>query len=329
MPFAKSWKRHEMAPAYEATMHHADSYPARRLTAQSDTRRFIMFTTLTDNSKAAIFTVIVLLLAVTMAASISLFSITSEFLSTALYMFTPALTALIMMLVVTRDDYSGEGWKVLGLHRLGLKAWLAAFLAPLLVGVVATAIVWAKPLAKFVMLDDAVSQILGFFIGTVLATLTLSLGEELGWRGYLLPQLLSTGRRRALVLVGLIWAAWHMPLIFLTPLYHSTGNRLIVLPLFVGSIVAGSFFFGYLRIWTDSVCPASIAHSSHNVAWGTLAAFTVTSNPVVVNQYLVGDNGVLILVGVAVAAVWLGRRVRRSIGTGPTVPRPSGEAPAV
>jgi hypothetical protein len=66
-----------------------------------------------------------------------------------------------------------------------------------------------------------------------------------------------------------------------------------MLPLFVASIVAGSFFFGYLRIWTGSVWPASIAHSSHNVAWGTLPAFTVISNPMVVNEYLVGDNGIL------------------------------------
>jgi hypothetical protein len=63
-----------MAPAYEATMHYADSYLTRRLTAQCNKRRSIMFTTLADNSKAAIFTVIVLLLAVTAAASVSLWS---------------------------------------------------------------------------------------------------------------------------------------------------------------------------------------------------------------------------------------------------------------
>ena len=73
-----------------------------------------MFKTLTDNSKAAIFTVMVLLLTVTVAASINLFSTTSEFLSIVLYMFTPALTALIMMLVVTRDGFSREGWKPWG-----------------------------------------------------------------------------------------------------------------------------------------------------------------------------------------------------------------------
>jgi membrane protease YdiL (CAAX protease family) len=291
-----------------------------------------MFTRLGDTSKATIFAVLVLLLALAAALLIRVLGISGGG-AVLLYMSTPTLAVLVMVLVITRDGYSIEGWKVLGLHRLGLKAWWIAFLAPLLVGVVATAIVWATPLAKFVMPDDAVSQILNFFIGIVIATLTFSLGEELGWRGYLLPQLLSVGWTRAFVLVGLIWAAWHMPLIFLTPLYHSAGNRLIVLPLFVATIVAASFFFGYLRVWTGSVWPASIAHSSHNAAWSTLAAFTVTSNPVVVNEYLVGDNGILILAGTAIAALWLGRKVSRSLGSGgPAVPQPgeaSGEAPAL
>src|SRR5215208_7093252 len=229
-----------------------------------------MFTRLSDTSKATIFTVLVLLMALIVALLIRVLDITGGF-GAVLYMTTPTLAVLIMLLVVTPDGYTREGWKVLGLHRLGLKAWSIAFLAPLLVGVVATAIVWATPLAKFVMPDDAVSQIVNFFIGIVIATLTFSLGEELGWRGYLLPQLLSVGWTRAFVLVGLIWAAWHMPLIFFTPLYHSAGNRMIVVPLFVATIVAASFFFGYLRLWTGSVWPASLAHTAHNAAWANLA----------------------------------------------------------
>ena len=86
------------------------------------------------------------------------------------------------------------------------------------------------------------------------------------------------GRTQALVLVDLIWAAWHMPLSFLTPLYHSAGNKLMVLPLFVWTIVPASFVFGYLRILTDSVRPTSLGHSVHNAAWGTLVALTATSS---------------------------------------------------
>ena len=272
-----------------------------------------MFTRLTDTNKAAIFSVLVLLMALVAALAIGMLGLTSGLLASAIYMGTPTLTVLIMLLVVTGDGFSGEGWKWLGLHKPGLKAWWIAILAPVLVGVLATAIVWATPLASFIVPDDAAGQVLGFFIQLVVFTLTLSLGEELGWRGYLLPRLLSVGRTRALVLVGLVWAAWHMPLIFFTPMYHSAGNRSIVLPLFVGTIVAASFFFGYLRIWTGSVWPASIAHTAHNAAWAKLAAFTLTSNPVVINEYLAGDNGILILVGTAVAAVWLARKVNREL----------------
>src|SRR5215207_7866109 len=292
-----------------------------------------MFMRLTDTSKATIFTVLVLFMALAIALSFKAGVLTSEGPVIALYMCTPALAALVMLLVITRDGSSREGWAGLGLHRFGLSVWWIAIGVVFLTSLAASAIVWATPLASFVVPEGGLGDpLLQFLIAVVFMTLTFSLGEELGWRGYLLPQLLSVGRTRALVLVGLIWAAWHMPLIFLTPLYHSGGNRLIVLPLFVATIVAGSFFFGYLRIWTGSVWPASIAHSSHNVAWGTLAAFTVTSNPVVVNEYLVGDNGILILVGTAIAAIWLSRKVSRTLGSSPTLPRPgepSNEAPAV
>src|SRR5215207_4035314 len=289
-----------------------------------------MFTRLSDTNKATVFTVLVLLMALVAAMVIRALGITSGFIAAALYMFTPAEAALIMLLIVTREGFSREGWKVLGLHRLGLNVWWMAFLAALLVSLVATAIVWATPLASVVVPQNGVGgRLIGFLIQVVLFTLTFVLGEELGWRGYLLPKLLSVGWTRALVLVGLVHAAWHMPLIFLTPLYHSAGNRLIVLLLFVGTIVAESFFLGYLRIYAGSVWPASLGHSVHNAAWGILVAFTATSSPVVVNEYLVGDYGILMLVGVVVAAIWVRRRLMRS---GPTVPRPrgaSGEAPAV
>jgi membrane protease YdiL (CAAX protease family) len=41
---------------------------------------------------------------------------------------------------------------------------------------------------------------------------TFSLAEEIGIRGYLLPKLLPLGRKRALLVSGLVWATWHMPL---------------------------------------------------------------------------------------------------------------------
>ncbi len=166
-----------------------------------------MFTKLNDTNKAIIFTVLVLFIALIAGLILNLLNVTSEFLGAGLYAFTPALATLLMLLVVTPEGFSREGWKSLGLHRLGLRAWWIALLFPFAVGIVAAA---------------------------------------------------------------LVWAAWHLPLIFLTSLYHSNGNRLVVLPLCVGTLVAASFFIGYFRLWTGSVWPAAIAHSTHNAAWGAL-----------------------------------------------------------
>jgi uncharacterized protein len=271
-----------------------------------------VFTKLTDTGKGAAFTVLVLSLAVVAALSINLLGLaSSELMWGSLWSITPVVATLIMLLVVTRDGYSREGWKSLGLHRLGLNVWWIAFGLTFLMSLIASSIVWATPLASFVLPESGIANpLIGFLINVVILALAFSLWEEVGMRGYLLPKLLPLGRRRALLLSGLVWAAWHMPLIFLTPLYHTAGNRLIVLPLFVGTIVAASFFFGYLRIYSGSVWPASIAHAVHNAAWATLAAFTLTSNPVMVNEYLAGDNGILILATTALGAVLVGRLLR-------------------
>jgi CAAX protease family protein len=109
--------------------------------------------------------------------------------------------------VVTRDGYSKEGWKSLGLHRLGLKVWWLTFGVTLLITVAASAVVWATPLASFIMPEGGIlDPVISFLIKVVILALTFALAEEIGMRGYLQPYLMSLGRRRALLLVGLVWA---------------------------------------------------------------------------------------------------------------------------
>jgi uncharacterized protein len=269
-----------------------------------------MFKTLTDTSKAAIFTVLVLILAVAAALTIKALGLTS-LLWAIVWSSTPALATVIMLLVVTRDGRSRQGWRSLGLHRLGLRLWWIAIFGTLLITVVASAVVWLTPLASVVVpAFGGVSPIISWLVFQVIV-LVLSLSEEIGIRGYLLPKLLPMGRKRALLVSGLVWATWHMPLIFLTSLLP-VGNKLIAVPLFYATIIAASFYFGYLRIYSGSVWPSTIAHAVHNVAWGPMSMLTVTAYPVLVNYYLVGDFGILIAVGAAVAAVLVGRLVHPS-----------------
>ena len=92
------------------------------------------------------------------------------------------------------------------------------------------------------------------------------LGEELGWRGFLVPELSKwmpfTG---VALLSGLLWAVWHWPLIFMgiygnegTPLYF----QLLAFTLF---IVANGFTLAYLRLKSNSLWTAVIFHMSSNV----------------------------------------------------------------
>ena len=66
-----------------------------------------MFAKLTDTSKAAIFTVLVMALAVGAALLINMLGLTTGFGMFALWMSTPTVATLIMLLVVTR---AGSHW---------------------------------------------------------------------------------------------------------------------------------------------------------------------------------------------------------------------------
>jgi uncharacterized protein len=288
-----------------------------------------MFTKLTDTRKGAIFAVLVLCLAVGAALLIRVFSISSDLVMFTIWSITPTVAALIMLLVVTREGYTKEGWKSLGLHRLGLNVWWIAFGLTLLITVAASAVVWATPLASFVLPEGGIlNTIIGFLVLFSMVVLFFGLSEEIGMRGYLQPHLMALGRTRALFLVGLVFATWHMPLIFIAPAQANfpTGNLLLFFPLFYGTVVAASFFFGYLRIYAGSIWPASIAHAVHNAVWSTVGAFTlITASPLLVNVYLVGDFGLLILIGTVFGAIWVGHRFK----SGMDQAQPGTEVPAV
>src|SRR5215203_888185 len=132
-----------------------------------------MFTKLTDTNKAAIFSVLVLCLSVGAALLIRFLDFSGGPLMWSLWSITPTVATLIMLLVVTRDGYSKEGWKSLGLHRLGLNVWWIAFGATLLITVAASAIVWATPLASLVMPEGSIfAPVINFLIQVSILVLT-------------------------------------------------------------------------------------------------------------------------------------------------------------
>jgi uncharacterized protein len=220
--------------------------------------------------------------------------------------FSPLLVTLAMLLVVTKEGCSRDGWGRLGMGRLGLRIWPLTVAVTAGVCLLATAGAVAFGFARFTAPqgDWAQSVLVLCVTGPILA-----FAEEIGWRGYLQPRLAFLGERRAMLAVGVVWIAWHLPYILLTPYYHSDGDRALVLPLFGASVIAFSFLIGYLRVISGSVWPTVLAHFAHNATFAWLLEHAIsTKHPVIVGEYLAGDSGLLVFIGTAACALVIGIR---------------------
>jgi membrane protease YdiL (CAAX protease family) len=86
-------------------------------------------------------------------------------------------------------------------------------------------------------------------------------GEEIGWRGYALPRLAARmGLARASVLLGVIWAIWHVPQFYIrdADAYHQS------FPVWSAQVVALSVAFAWLFARTGSLLLVMLLHSAVN-----------------------------------------------------------------
>lgn len=73
-------------------------------------------------------------------------------------------------------------------------------------------------------------------LGAIVVSTWVQAGEEVGWRGYALPRLAARfGLGAAAVVLGVIWALWHLPLFFI-PGSGSDGQSFPIYLLFVTAV---------------------------------------------------------------------------------------------
>ncbi|TKK91486.1 CPBP family intramembrane metalloprotease [Herbidospora galbida] len=249
-------------------------------------------------------------------------------------MTTPAIAALVVVFFVERPRQ--KSWtlglwplrpvrSLLGHAALGIVVSIALVLAALPVG----ALLGVYP-ADFVnfsgfrqVLDQQASAAgvadipipIGALILIQLATLPLAalinlipaLGEELGWRGWLLPKLMPLGTLPALLISGVIWGLWHAPLILLGYNYPDTPGWL-GLTAMVGMCILVGAVFGWLRLRSGSVWPAALAHAAFNGAGGTYLLFAKAGEHVDTTQAtILGWSGWIVPLALVVILIATGQ----------------------
>jgi len=112
-----------------------------------------------------------------------------------------------------------------------------------------------------------IAQVLIFVGIGPIVNIIPTMGEELGWRGYLLPKLrMFVPDRTALVITGAIWGIWHLPVIVMG---HNYGTAywgypwLGILTMIVFCVALG-IIEGYISIKLQSAIPAAMIHSTVN-----------------------------------------------------------------
>jgi membrane protease YdiL (CAAX protease family) len=173
-------------------------------------------------------------------------------------MFAPMIAALIMRIVVSKEGVKGS----LGLLR-SWKYYLAALVAPAVFVTAVVLIVQVLGLGEFGWSEASWLVYLTLMLKSLL-NVPFTLGEEYGWRGYLLPRLLPLGEIRATLLVGLIWGPWHVPFL-LAGLNYPGVNFWVAFLVFCFTVVVLSFVYTWFYVASSgSVLAVALVHQSFN-----------------------------------------------------------------
>lgn len=257
-----------------------------------------------------------------------------------LAMWGPGIAAILTTLLVAKRPFSDLRLNKLGKFRFYVIAWflppLLASLAVILTIILGTGVLdpdfttmkqiadqtakasgQSMPVTLLIIIQLAQGLILGPVIN-IFATM----GEELGWRGFLLPKLLPIGQWKAILFSGLIWGFWHAPAI--AQGHNFPGHPFWgIVVMMLGCVLLGAIF-SWLYLKTRSPWSAALAHGSVN-AWGGLPmVFLLPGFDTLYGGILLSLTGCIVL-ALFIGFLVLIKQLPVKMPDEPAIPAPAGD----
>ncbi|WP_295794792.1 type II CAAX endopeptidase family protein [Mucilaginibacter sp.] len=233
-------------------------------------------------------------------------------------MWAPALSAFATCRIMKRNIADlGWSWK-------NPRYMLWAYLVPLIYSLIAYLILWVAGWGGFYNTDtvkqigtsfgwaglpDGVVMALYFIftglIGMVGST-AHGLGEEIGWRGFLVPEVYKISNyTKTSLFVGFVWALWHVPILVFAD-YNSGTPAWYGFSCFGVMVISISFIFTWFRLKSGNLWTAAILHASHNLFIQSIfTPLTVYNSK---TKYYIDEFGVVLAVVAVIAAIYFWTR---------------------
>ena len=152
-------------------------------------------------------------------------------------------------------------------------------------------------LALFVLLTATLGMV---------AKTSRALGEEIGWRGFLVPELSKVVSFPMIGLIsGLMWAVYHFPVLIFAD-YNAGTSAWYGLTCFTIMVVADSFILAWLTLRSRSLWPAAIFHGSHNLFIQSI--FTPLTRDTGPTKYIIDEFGIGLVITIAIGAIVVWRK---------------------
>ncbi|MCP4421329.1 MAG: CPBP family intramembrane metalloprotease [Chloroflexi bacterium] len=208
--------------------------------------------------------------------------------------FSPLIAAVITRKLIARE---GFGDAHLSLRKIPGRYWLLALALPFFWNSVQDIL---QLQFGFATMDwSQVPAGLYRIPINLFAGVLIFIGEEFGWRSYLLEKLQPLGRWRALLISGLIWALWHAPAVIIPNTAMGYGEQMSWLGsgLTLLIFVLLGFIFGWMYLESKSVWPGALMHSFNNlIVFGLLSeAWTTVQEPTLLQNALIAIGPILLV----------------------------------